>query len=171
MNESARLGGTVPVDETSFRWFFETEYQRLCQALFLLTGDAYEAEDLAQEAMTRALERWERVGTMDSPAGYVYRTALNLNRKRIRRLVVAARRALASVPAEDHSGTVGDQQDVRRALAEVSAREREALVLVDWLELNAEEAGQLLGIAPGTLRVRLHRGRAKLRDRLGGAHG
>jgi RNA polymerase sigma factor (sigma-70 family) len=171
MNESAPLEGTLSVDEPSFRWFFEAEYRRLCQALLLLTGDAYEAEDLAQEAMTRALERWERVGAMESPAGYVYRTALNLNRKRIRRLIVSARRVLASVPTEDHSGMVEDQQDVRRALGEVSSREREALVLVDWLELNAEEAGQLLGIAPGTLRVRLHRGRAKLRDLLGGSHG
>ena len=171
MNESAPLDGTLSVDEPSFRWFFEAEYKRLCQALLLLTGDTYEAEDLAQEAMTRALERWERVGTMDSPAGYVYRTALNLNRKRIRRLVVTARRAFAYAPPQDDSGTIEDQQDVRRALAEVSPREREALVLVDWLEMTAEEAGQLLGIAPGTIRVRLHRGRAKLRDRLGGPHG
>ena len=171
MNESAPLDGTLSVDEPSFRWFFEAEYRRLCEALYLLTRDAYEAEDLAQEAMTRALERWDRVGTMDSPAGYVYRTALNLNRKRIRRLVVAARRALSDVPPQDDSGTVDDRQDVRQALTSVSPREREALVLVDWLEMNAEEAGHLLGIAPGAVRVRLHRGRAKLRDQLGGTHG
>src|SRR5215831_10524331 len=99
MNDQAPIDVSISVEAPSFRWFFEAEYVRLCEALYLLTGDAYEAEDLAQEAMTRALERWERVGTMDSPTGYVYRTALNLNRKRIRRLVVAARRALASVPA------------------------------------------------------------------------
>ena len=74
MNESAPLDGTLSVEEPSFRWFFEAEYRRLCEALYLLTGDAYEAEDLAQEAMTRALERWDRVARMDSPAGYVYRT-------------------------------------------------------------------------------------------------
>jgi len=107
----------VPLEAASFRWFFEATYERLCQAMYLLTGDAFEAEDLAQESMTRALERWERVGAMESPAGYVYRTALNLNRKRIRRLAVGARRALAAEPAQDPSSTIDARQDVRRALA------------------------------------------------------
>lgn len=171
MKESAPLDGTLSVEEPSFRWFFEVEYRRLCQALYLLTGDAYEAEDLAQEAMTRVLERWDRVARMESPAGYVYRTALNLNRKRIRRLVVSARRAVFDMPPRDDSVAVEDRQDVLRALAEISPREREALVLVDWLEMTAEEAGTLLGVAPGAVRVRLHRGRTKLRDRLGGRDG
>jgi RNA polymerase sigma-70 factor, ECF subfamily len=171
MTEPTPLEGTVSVGEPSFQWFFESEYVRLCNALYLLTGDAYVAEDLAQEAMTRALERWERVGTMDSPVGYVYRTAMNLNRNRIRHLVVAARRAFSAEEALGNTDVVDDQQDVRRALTNVSPREREALVLVDWLEMNAEEAGQMLGIPPGTVRVRLHRGRTKLREQLGGSHG
>src|SRR5262245_25047505 len=116
MGEQAGLDAAASVDTSSFRWFFEAEYVRLCQALYLITGDAYEAEDLAQEAMTRALERWDRVGVMESPAGYVYRTALNLNRKRIRRLMVAARKGLASSAPPDLGAAVEDQQDVRRAL-------------------------------------------------------
>jgi RNA polymerase sigma-70 factor (ECF subfamily) len=71
-------------------------------------------------------------------------------------------------PAADHSVTVGDQQDVRRALAAISPAEREALVLVDWIQMSTEEAGQVLGIAPGSVRVRIHRARAKLREELGG---
>lgn len=66
-----------------FESFFRAEYRSLSQALLLLVGDAFEAEEIAQETMTRVLERWDRVGTMDSPAGYAYRTALNLQRKRI----------------------------------------------------------------------------------------
>ena len=168
MNESTPVERIVSIDPSTFGRFFESHYRPLCQALCLLTGDPLEAEDLAQEAMTRALERWDRIATMDSPAGYVYRMALNLNRKRIRRILVRARRSFADVPSADHSGVVGDQQDIRRALATVPAGEREALILVDWLDLNAEEAGRVLKIAPGAVRVRLHRGRAKLRDELGG---
>ena len=66
-----------------FESFFRAEYRSLSQALLLLVGDAFEAEEIAQETMTRVLERWDRVSTMDSPAGYAYRTALNLQRKRI----------------------------------------------------------------------------------------
>src|SRR4029453_16523446 len=41
-----------------FGSFFEAEYERLFQALYLACGDKTEAEDLAQEAMARAFERW-----------------------------------------------------------------------------------------------------------------
>ena len=69
-----------------FEDFFRGEYERLGAALYLLTGDRLEAEDLAQDAMSRIFERWERVASMDSPVGYLYRTAMNLWRKRLRRL-------------------------------------------------------------------------------------
>jgi len=55
--------------------------------MYLLTGDRREAEDLAQEALVRAFERWSRVRSMANPPGYVYRTAINLNRNRLRRRV------------------------------------------------------------------------------------
>src|SRR5438105_12333932 len=80
--------------ESDFEQFFQAVYPPLSRALFLLTGNATEAEDLAQETFARAFERWERVREMDSPEGYVYRTALNLNRKRLRHLRVRARNAL-----------------------------------------------------------------------------
>lgn len=160
----------MPVEPPPFEGFFEAEYTHLCEALYLLTGDRFEAEEVAQEAMTRVLERWERIRSMDSPTGYVYRTAMNLNRHRVRRIAVRTRRVFEAQPYQDHSATVGDQQDVRRALAKISTREREALVLVDWLQMSADEAGKVLGIKASSVRVRLHRGRANLREHLGGDH-
>src|SRR2546428_3542908 len=75
-----------------FRAFFEAEYRRLARAVYLLTDDIAEAEDVAQEAMVRVYERWERVRAMDSPTGYLYRTAMNLNRSRLRKLMTNAKR-------------------------------------------------------------------------------
>jgi DNA-directed RNA polymerase specialized sigma24 family protein len=54
---------TVALD---FESFFRAEYRSLCQALVLLVGDAFEAEEIAQETMTRVLERWDRVGIVGS---------------------------------------------------------------------------------------------------------
>jgi DNA-directed RNA polymerase specialized sigma24 family protein len=94
---------TMPIEAQpearDFESFFRAEYRSLCQALVLLVGDALEAEEIAQETMTRVLERWDRVGAMDSPVGYAYRTALNLQRKRIRRLAVRAKRRFAPDPS------------------------------------------------------------------------
>jgi RNA polymerase sigma factor (sigma-70 family) len=171
MSESVELRSVPASAELpNFEVFFEAEYTHLCGALYLLTGDPLEAEDVAQEAMTRALERWDRIRAMDSPTGYVYRTAMTLNRHRIRRIAARASRVFADEPSQDHSSTVGDQQDVRRALAKLSHREREALILVDWLQMSADEAGTVLGIKAGSVRVRLHRGRTTLRAHLGGDH-
>jgi hypothetical protein len=63
---------TLPIETRTtaldFESFFRAEYRPLCQALVLLVGDPLEAEEIAQETMTRVLERWDRVGVMDSPA-------------------------------------------------------------------------------------------------------
>lgn len=150
-----------------FESFFRAEYRRLCQALVMLVGDAFEAEEIAQETMTRVLERWDRVSTMDSPTGYAYRTALNLQRKRIRRLAVRAKRRFASIPTGDVAADAGERHDVRRALTSLPDAQREALVLVDWLDMDHDEAARTLGISAGNLRVRLHRARSALRDALG----
>lgn len=81
----------VTTEDAGFSGFFAARYERLVRACILLTGNAAEGEDLAQEAMAKVLERWDRVSEMDDPEGYLYRTALNLHRK-LRRLAVAARR-------------------------------------------------------------------------------
>ena len=52
-----------------FESFFRAEYRSLSQALLLLVGDAFEAEEIAQEAMARVYERWDRVGMMTRRRG------------------------------------------------------------------------------------------------------
>ena len=162
-----RLTAARVATATDFEEFFRAEYEHLFQALYLLTGDAYEADDVTQDALLRAYERWDRVRPMDSPAGYVYRTALNLYRSRLRRLSVRARRVFAAIPSDDLSGSVAAAHDVRAALAAIPSGQREALVLVEWLGLGSEEAGLVLGIDASSVRGRLHRGRASLRELLG----
>jgi RNA polymerase sigma-70 factor (ECF subfamily) len=159
----------VPVLATtaSFEQFFGAEYRRLCEALLLLTGDQLEADDVAHEAMTRVLERWDRVASVESPIGYLFRTAMNVHRNRLRSLAARTRRSFLETPGPDPGATVGEQQDVRRALAKLSARERQALILTDWLEMDAAEVGDVLGVKPNAVRVRLHRARTNLRRQLG----
>lgn len=168
MVEPTRLTEARTAEAADFEAFFRAEYEHLFQALYLLIGDVHEADDVTQEALLRAYERWDRVGSMDSPAGYIYRTALNLYRSRLRRIAVRARRVFAAIPSDDVSGSVAASHDVHAALAAIPEGQREALVLVEWLGLGSEEAGLVLGIDASSVRGRLHRGRASLRERLGG---
>jgi RNA polymerase sigma factor (sigma-70 family) len=167
--QEVTLPSEAPTVALDFESFFRAEYRSLCQALVLLVGDAFAAEELAQETMNRVLERWDRVGVMDSPAGYAYRTALNLQRKRIRGLAVRAKRRFAPIPVADIGPAASDRHDVRRALQELPVGLRSALILVDWLDMDTDEAGRILDLKPASVRVRLHRARAALRDALGEA--
>lgn len=146
-----------------FREFFEAEYRRLARALLLVAGDPLEADELAQEALVRVFERWEQVRVMDSPVGYLYRTALNLNRSRLRRLASRARHALSLSPESDPLAGVEVRDELRRHLAALPRGQREALVLVEWLGMNAEQASETLGIHASTVRVQLSRARRALR--------
>jgi RNA polymerase sigma factor (sigma-70 family) len=149
-----------------FAEFFRAEYPGLVRALYLLTADLGEAEELAQEAMARAYERWHRVSLMESPGGYVYRAAVNLNRKRLRHLAVQARRLLA-LPRQPHSSSGPEERtELAAALAGLPVRLREAFMLIEWLGMTAEEAGRILGIAPASVRSRIHRARIILRESL-----
>jgi RNA polymerase sigma-70 factor, ECF subfamily len=151
--------------ERSFADFFQVEYPGLVRSLRLITADLVEAEDLAQEAMARAFERWERVRMMDSAIGYVYRTAVNLNRKRRRHLAVGARRR--PNPQENTRQDDGQiRAELTAALASLPVGQREAFMAVEWLGLSSEEAGRILGIRPTSVRSRIHRAREALRARL-----
>jgi RNA polymerase sigma-70 factor, ECF subfamily len=148
-----------------FESFFRAEALSLGRALYLLTGDRAETEDLVQEAMARAYERWDKVQRMDSPAGYVYTTALNLYRRRRRRII--QRPFLPQSPAPDPAEVAGTRLDLRQALRSLSRQQREALVLVEWLGFDSDQAARILGIRPSSVRTRVHRAKIALRA-LGG---
>jgi len=146
-----------------FEEFFRAGYPQLARACYLLTGDSVDAEDLAQETMARAFERWDRVGAMESPAGYLYRTAFNLNSKRIRSLAVRARRTFTDALSHDPADLAVTRDEVMVALDSLPKAQRQALVLVGWLGMDANEAGRVLGVAPASVRGRVHRARITLR--------
>src|SRR4029453_16774336 len=90
--------GTTSID---FEDLVYAEQAGLYGALCLIIRDRGEAEDVMQEAFLKVWERWDRVREMEHPAGYLYRTALNLHRKRGRRASVAIRRAVGLGTSRD----------------------------------------------------------------------
>jgi RNA polymerase sigma-70 factor (ECF subfamily) len=151
----------------SFEAFYDGESRLLFRRLWLVTGNRAEAEELMQEAFLRVWERWDRVGRMDDPAGYLYRTAMNLFRKRYRRATVALRRSVGLAPAHDDFADADDRQTVRRVLATLPPRQRAALVLTEMLGLTAEEAGNALGVKASTVRSLSRQGRESFRRVMG----
>jgi RNA polymerase sigma factor (sigma-70 family) len=152
--------------EDTFEVFFERNHARLLRGLYLVTGDSQEAEEIMQDAFLAVWERWDRIKGMDDPTGYLFRTALNRSRSRLRRATRAARRTMGRAEGRDAFADVEDRETVGRALAAVSPRQRAALVLTEYLGYPSEEAGKILGIKAVTVRALASQGRAAMRTEL-----
>jgi RNA polymerase sigma-70 factor (ECF subfamily) len=152
----------------SFEAFYMANERRLFRALFVLTGSRDHAEDISQQAFCRVWERWDHVGKLDDPTGYLFRTAFNAQRSATRRTVRAARRALdvfvhtAPVPPPAPADVAADRDDVARALAQLTPRQREAVVLTQLLDCDASHAARIMRIRPATVRVLVSQARAVL---------
>jgi RNA polymerase sigma-70 factor (sigma-E family) len=157
-------------DDREFLDFFADEFWSLRRLGFLLTGDWGEAEELAQDAMTRTFAVWSRVRHKQG-AAYARKVLVNRHRSLLRRAVVEARHALISRPQEWHEPDFGgDDLVLWQALRRLPARQRAAIVLRYYLDLPEVEVARLLGVPVGTVKSLVHRGLARLRDWLGAAY-
>ena len=141
--------GRSSVEPTTFEELFEAERTRLFSALCVLTGDRTEAEDLAQDAFVRVWSAWDRVGAMDDPTGYLYRTAMNGARSRYRRSVLVLRRQFRPRDHRDELSLVEERETLLRSLGRLTHKQRAAIVLLDLLGFTSEEAGRRARRAAG----------------------
>jgi RNA polymerase sigma-70 factor (sigma-E family) len=156
--------------DEDFRGFFAQQYERLCRLGFLLTGDPAQAEELAQDALVRTWRRWRLVHKPDNPEAYARKVLLNRHRSLLRRAMVEARHAPASRPqaqTRHQPDFSGDDLLLWQALRRLPTRQRAAIVLRYYLDLPEAEVARQLGVPVGTVKSLVHRGLARLRDRLG----
>jgi RNA polymerase sigma-70 factor, ECF subfamily len=159
--EASALGSLGAYE--SFEAFYESKSRLLFRRLWLVTGNRAEAEELTQDAFLQLWERWGRVSRMDDPVGYLYRTAMNLFRKRYRRALLALRRSVGRASARDDFADAEDRDTVRRVLSTLPPRQRAALVLTEMLGFNPKEAADALGVTASTVRSLSHQGRESFR--------
>lgn len=154
------MGETAP----SFEEFYEDTFRRLFTALCLVTGNRHEAEEVAQEAFVRVFERWDRVGVLEDPTGYLFRVSMNVFRSRFRRASLALRREiLLAPPANDDLAAIETHDEIVRLLRGIDAKQRAAVVLTSILDYSAEEAGRMLGLRASSVRSLTTRARARMK--------
>lgn len=125
----------------------------LVGALALYCGDRATAEELAQEALVRALQRWE---TLDSPRAWTYATAFNLARSMFRRRQ-AERRARERAAELAGDGRIepdtASAVAVRAAVAKLSPRQRQVVACRFYAQLTVAESAAAMGCAEGTVKA------------------
>ncbi len=148
--------------------FCASAWPTLVAALAHHCGDVHLAEELVQEALVRACRRWSRVSTLQSPQGWTYRIAVNLANSTFRRRRAERRALERHGPATDTRSDpdTADHLAVREALAQLTAAQREAVILRYFLDLSTDQAAELMGSTPDAVRALTHRAVVALRAQL-----
>lgn len=159
----------------SWEEIVEQHSDRVYRLAYRLTGDRHDAEDLTQEVFVRVFRSLSTYtpGTFE---GWLHRITTNLFLDQARRKQKirfdalsderAARLSSASPAPETAYADRTFDDDVEHALAALPPDFRAAVVLCDVEGLTYEEIADILGAKLGTVRSRIHRGRAMLRDAL-----
>ncbi|GIH05406.1 hypothetical protein Rhe02_34730 [Rhizocola hellebori] len=152
-------------EPADFAEFYGTSFNSLCVQLHAHTGDLAEAQDVVQEAFCRALARWPRISQYEDPVAWVRKVAWNIATSRWRRVRTAVE--YAARQREQHTpGPDPSRLDLMAALAELPARQRQAVVLHYLNDLPISDIAAITGAAEGTVKSWLHRARNTLDSRL-----
>ena len=174
------LAAHVAGDEAAFGVLFTRHRDRLWAVALRTTGNPEDAADALQEAMIAAFRRAESYRGDAAVTTWLHRIVVNACLDRLRRRKVRLAEPLpddldeqlgrgsaatAAAPADDPAEVV-ERSDHRRhvlaALDTLPAEQRAALVLVDMQGYSVAEAAELLEVAPGTVKSRCSRARARL---------
>jgi RNA polymerase sigma-70 factor (ECF subfamily) len=151
-------------DELAFAGLVDRHSRDAVATAIGLLGNRTEAEEAAQEAFCRA---WQRLGTLEDPAkfrvwvvGILYRHCHDVLRAKGRaRKVLGA--YLPSVPEPDEKAAA-----VVEEAMQLPEEYRDPLILFYLQQMTVAELAQVLGLSDENVKVRLHRGRRMLRERL-----
>ena len=164
------MGDRKQARDEEFQAFVIGRWPRLMRTAFLLTGEQHAAEDLVQSTLEQVYVAWRRVGSADEPEAYVRRVMINAHARRHRR------RLREFLAPKDDSGLAHEQPDtgdriaqaddrnaLLTALAELPARQREAVVLRYWEDLTETQTAEAMGCSVGAVKSNAAKGIAKLR--------
>jgi RNA polymerase sigma-70 factor, ECF subfamily len=165
--DTAAFDETLQMDEETFRGFYNRTSGMLWAYVARATGDASAADDLLQEAYYRVLRTPTVFESDDHRRNYLFRVATNLIRDKYRR----PRLDNAQLP-ENGEGDIpagGDlakqtqqRTDLRRAMAQLSQRERQLVWLAYGQGSTHQEIAGALGLKTGSIKPLLFRARRKL---------
>jgi RNA polymerase sigma-70 factor (sigma-E family) len=164
---SARVERLPAVDRGRIAEFYIGHADDAVRLAYLLTGDHEVAEDLVQDAFVRLAGRLVHLRHPEAFGAYLRTTVVNLSRSYFRRRRVERahlERAGGMLERETTRGSgVEEREELWRALARLSPRQRAAIVLRFYEDLPESEVADILRCRPGTVKSLVSRGLETLR--------
>jgi RNA polymerase sigma-70 factor (sigma-E family) len=151
----------------AFRDYVAGRSARLLKTAWLLTGDWHLAEDLLQTALAKTSLAWHRIERWENVDAYVRRTLVTTYAtwwRRKWRGETPTRDLPEQLTTADAYSEVDLRESVRRALAQLPARQRAVVVLRYFEDLSEAETAAALGCSVGAVKSHASRALARLRD-------
>lgn len=152
-----------------FTEFVVSRTPALLRFAYLLSGDAYLAEDLTQEALVRVHRRWSSIVRADGPEPYVRKAILRqyLSWYRRRASTEVPRAEAPDIPdPRSLADRVVEHDEMWSMLAALPRMQRAVLVLRYYEDIPDAEIGELLGCTTATVRVHAFKALKRLRAAL-----
>jgi RNA polymerase sigma-70 factor (sigma-E family) len=171
---SARTEGTTTATRGRLGDLYLRHADAAARLAYLLTGDREVAEDIVQDAFVRLAGRLAHLRDPSAFDAYLRRTVVNLSRSYWRRKKVERaylRReeaAIAPGSLRVDPPSIEDRELLWRAMAQLSDRQRAAVVLRFYEDLSEADTAELLRCRPGTVKSLVSRGLAAMRQEIGG---
>jgi RNA polymerase sigma-70 factor (ECF subfamily) len=154
-----RKGDGVAVDD--FEIWYATARPRLLLAVRGLGVTPEEAQEVADEALALAFERWTEVSAMANPTGWAYGAAKNRLRNQIRRSLLAEK--FAQLRRREVEPIDDAFVEFRSILAGLTDRQRHLVIMRHVLQMTEPEIAAELGITRGTVSSRLRTAHEQIR--------
>jgi RNA polymerase sigma factor (sigma-70 family) len=145
-------------DDRSAGDFYRQEWTGAVRLAWLLTGNRWVAEDIAQDAFVAM----SRVGRVENPRAYLRTALVNASRSRFRRLAVEHRYRAEPMPPTLQP----EFDDLLVAIRKISERQRTALILRYYADLSVAQVATTMGCPFATAKSLLQRGLVHLRKEL-----
>ena len=151
-----------------FDEFYRAEFAGLVVLATAVLGRRAGAEDVAQDAMVDAHRRWDRLAGYDAPRAWVRKVVVQRSTKVSRKgrnesvaqlRAAQGRRSTVTAPADL-------DPELSAALQSLPTQQRAALALHYLCDCSLAEIAETLGVAEGTIKTHLQRGRRQLAERL-----
>ncbi len=169
---NARAGG-AGTDEPAhradpeFEAFFRDAGPRVRSLAWRMVENRADAEDITVETFARAYLRWPRLRHESWREGWVLRVAANLALDHLRRR--RRRRSTAQIVTSHQAGpeeAVVNRSLIAEAMAKLSQRQRQVVLLSHYGDLSEQEIAEALQISPGSVKAHRFRAMASMRDSL-----
>jgi len=167
-SDAELLAAHVAGDRYAFGELYDRHHRRLRRLARLTTECPEDAEDALQEAMLSAHRAAGSFRYNAAVGSWLHRIVINACLDRLRRNKISCTELLVTHPiVGDHTAAVETALEVRAALSRLPAEQRAAVVAVDMQGYSIADAAHAFGVAPGTVKSRCARGRARLAVLLG----